>query len=330
MKKGRFKGPLFIIGMPRSGTKLLRDLLNQNPQIGIPPAETHFIPYMINRFGNPPSFEKNDEFDRFYEELKKTTFYGWMEKYGLFLSKDYIDQVADRKSWSSIFESILRFYAPEERSEDFIWGDKSPTYLSHIKLLKEIFPEAKFLHIIRDPRDCCLSTKKTWGKSLYRTAEIWRRRLEKARKDGCRLREDYMEVFYETLIDDPKTVMWSICDFLGCEFIPQMTELKEPSENLGDTKGQAKIVPQNTKKYIVELLSSEIRRIEEIVYPVAKSLPYKLEYDVEFKPLSPLSSYILMFYDGLALIKFYSRVRKKSLFQSIRYLYQQLKESELI
>jgi len=56
MKKSNFFGPLFIIGMPRSGTKLLRDLMNQNPKIGIPAAETHFIPFMIKKFGDPPNF----------------------------------------------------------------------------------------------------------------------------------------------------------------------------------------------------------------------------------------------------------------------------------
>ena len=75
-----------------------------------------------------------------------------MEQDGLIISKDYMDQVVDKKSSSSIFEVILRFYASSERSEDFIWSDKSPTYLCQMKFLKDIFPEAKFLHIIRDPR----------------------------------------------------------------------------------------------------------------------------------------------------------------------------------
>ena len=329
MKPSRFTGPLFIIGMPRSGTKLLRDLLNQNPSIGIPPAETRFIPYMIKRFGNPPSFGDNDdEFDRFYKELRKTTFWWWMKSYGPVLSKDHIEQSADRKSWSSIFEVILRFYAPSGRSECFIYGDKSPTYLCHIRFLKEIFPEARFLHIIRDPRECCLSAKKVWGKNLYRTAEIWRRSLEVARLDGCKFSEEYMEVLYEILIDDPKKVMRSICNFLGCEFTPAMIELSKPSENLGDTKGQARIVKQNKRKYIRELSPSEIRHIEEIVYPVAKSIPYKLEYDIGFKPLNPLILNILKLYDGLAMIKF--NIYEKGLLQGIAYYYQVLRDTGYI
>lgn len=323
MKLSKFTGPLFILGMPRSGTKLLRDLLNQNPKIGIPPAETNFIPYMIKRFGNAPSFENDNEFDRFLKELRKTTFWEWMKPYGLVFRKEYLDKEADKKSWNSIFEVILRYYAPFGRSEDFIWGDKSPTYLCHMILLKKIFPEAKFLHIIRDPRDCCLSTKKAWGKNLYRTAELWRRTLKNAKFDGCKLGKDYMEVLYEALLDDPEKVMRSICDFVGCDFNLAMTELKKPSENLGDTKGQARIVKNNKKKYIIELSSSEIKRIEEIVYPVAKALPYKFEHDVEFKPLSPLMFLIHTLYDGLAMIKFH--VHERGLLHGISFFYRGLR-----
>lgn len=322
--KHSFTGPLFIVGMPRSGTKLLRDLLKQNPKIGIPSAETDFIPYMISRFGNPPNFENNRELDRFYEELRKTTFWGWMEKEDLILRKDDIYQVAKKKSWNSIFTVILKFYSSQKRDEDFIWGDKSITYLCYMKLLKEVFPEAKFVHIIRDPRNCCLSAKKAWGKSLYRTARLWRQRIAIARVDGHQLREDYMEVFYETLLDYPEMVMRSICEFLGCEFTPEMTELSKPSENLGDTKGQARIVKQNKKKYRIELSQSQIRRIEEIVYPVAKSLPYKFEFAVKFKPLSHLMSKILMFYDGLAILKF--NIQEKGILKGITYVNHKIKE----
>jgi hypothetical protein len=192
-------------------------------------------------------------------------------------------------------------------------------------LLKEVFPSARFLHIIRDPRDCCLSAKKVWGKNLYRTANFWRRTLEVARATGRSLGQDYMEVFYEDLLYDPLRIVSGICDFIGCEFTPEMTELKKPSENLGETKGEARIVPENIKKYVKELPPSKIKRIEEIVFPIMSSLPYEMEYAVEFKPLSPLMSNILLLFDGLAIIRFH--VYERGLILGISYLYQLLKES---
>ena len=259
----RFTGPLFIVGMPRSGTKLLRDLIKQHPKIGIPSVETNFIPYMINLFGNPPSFEDDKEFNQFYKEL------------------------------------------------------------GNMKLLKEIFPEAKFLHIIRDPRDVCLSKKKIWGSNLYRTAELWRLRVEIGQSDGYDLGDDYMELLYENLLEDPEQTMISVCAFLCCNFITAMTELSKPSEDYGGAKGQVRIVKENKNKYLLELSPSEIKRIEEITYPVTKTIPYNFEYDIEFKPLNPLTLKILTFYDGIALLIFY--IREKGILQGFMHMYRNLK-----
>ncbi|HEC65574.1 MAG TPA: sulfotransferase, partial [bacterium] len=185
--------------------------------------------------------------------------------------------------------------------------------------LKEIFPEAKFLHIIRDPRDCCLSANKAWGTNIYRTAELWRQRLEIGRSDGYQLGDDYMEVLYENLLDEPEKTMISVCTFLGCNFITVMTELSKPADSLGDTKGQTRIVKQNKNKYLFELSPYEIRRIEEIVYPIAKNIPYNFEYDVESKPLGYLMFKILTFYDGVAWLRFY--IHKKD-FSGIMHWYR--------
>ena len=73
-KTNIFSGPLFIIGMYRSGTKLLRILLNQSPRIIIPVVESCFIPYLINKFGDSPQFENDNEFQNFYKSLTKTSF----------------------------------------------------------------------------------------------------------------------------------------------------------------------------------------------------------------------------------------------------------------
>lgn len=304
MNEDEFAGPLFVVGMPRSGTKLLRELLNQNPKIGIPIMESGFIPYMVDRFGNPPKFDDEHEFHRFYEEFTQTNFFWHFKRIGRILSKEDLDKAVDKTSWRSIFKFILRFYAPDGRAEDFIWGDKSPHYLNYMPLLKEMYPEARFIHIIRDPRDYCLSNKKVWGKSIYRAAESWRERLESARADSHQLGTDHMEVFYESLLEDPRKVLSHICEFLGCEFIPSMTRLTKPSENLGDAKGQVGILRDNQKKYLTQLSPSQIRRIEEIVYPVAKAIGYEFENNVEFRPLRPLELKMLTLYDGWASLKF--------------------------
>ena len=297
--QNKFLGPLFIVGMHRSGTKLLRDLLNQHPRISIPTIESCFIPYLINKFGDPPQFEDDKEFQNFYEALTKTTFFGNMQSMGWTLSKEYLErEVSDRTSWSEIFEVIFKFYIPQEKIKDVIWGDKSPQYLPRIKLLKTLYSQAKFIHIIRHPGDYCISAKKAWGKSIYRSANSWRYEIEKARIDSRDFTDDYLEVFYENLVEEPQIVLSNICNFLDCKFTTKMLHLDIPTENLGDTKGQTEIVITNKNKYLKRLSPKTIKRIEEIVYPVASSLGYDLKFANKFKPLTPLMEKILLIHDA--------------------------------
>ena len=69
-----YRGPVFIIGMPRSGTKLLRDVLNRNAKVAIMEIESHFIPYMVHVFGDPPEFGSGG-MNSFIHTFKRTTFY---------------------------------------------------------------------------------------------------------------------------------------------------------------------------------------------------------------------------------------------------------------
>lgn len=305
MQTSCFTGPLFIVGMPRSGTKLLRELLNRHPGIAIPVIESQFIPDMIAQFGNPPDLGFDDEFDRFYQKFSGTKFFLKMKERGYILNKDELDRTMDRRSWSSILEAIFKFYAPPEKDKNFIWGDKTPSYLTHIDLLKSLYPQARFLHIIRDPRDYALSVNKTWGKSLYRAACLWRNGIEKARSSGHKLGQDYKELFYEALLENPEKILRDICQFLNCDFRLEMTRLKAPSENLGDTKGEIEIIRNNRRKYLTQLSPLTVKRIEEIVHPISAALGYEAEYGAKFRPLSPILSQMYRVYDKYMTMWFY-------------------------
>ena len=303
--------------MPRSGTKLLRDLLNQNPKLGIPIAESNFIPSMIERYGSPAPFENKEIFREFYAGYIRTSFFWWMKKFGYHMSEEYLEKEADLKSWSSIFETIIKYHVPEGRIDGFIWGDKTPSYLWHMPVIKDIYPQAKFLHIIRDPRDYSLSRKKAWGTHLYSSAEMWRDGIEVARSDGKKLGEDYKEIYYEDLLDNPEDVLNGICTFLNCAFIPDMMELGRACENLGDAKGLKKILQNNQKKYVKQLSKKQVKRIEEIVFPLMIHTCYKIEYAKKYKPISKTTLKLLGRINKYKRILF--DIRDKGLSEGIRY-----------
>jgi hypothetical protein len=322
MNSEQYTGPLFIVGMPRSGTKLLRDLLNQNPFIGIPEVESHFIPYLVRRYKDQKDLSTDVLAQKkLLDDLRLTSFLINMESNGYHMSEADFKKLVNWESWASIFESIFRYYAPPGRGAQFIWGDKTPGYVNHLLFLKEIFPRAKFIHIIRDPRDYALSVRKTWGKNIYRAAERWRITLISSHKDGQSLGEDYLEVYFEQLLENSEATMKQISDFLGCEFKDEMINLTRPSEMFGDARGQARIIQGNREKFRTQLSQAEIKRIEEIVFPGLRNTPYKCEYNSagKFKSLHPLSQAYLKLLDSWAMMKFNARIRGFK--PGLKYLY---------
>ncbi|ETX00295.1 MAG: hypothetical protein ETSY1_11740 [Candidatus Entotheonella factor] len=298
-----FLGPVFIVGMPRSGTTLMRALLNQHPRISLALTESHFIPYFIKSFGDPPPFHSPDQIERFIKHFHQTVFFQNLSQQGHTFTIEDLSQHANLASWASIFECILRHFSPKPDQTDAIWGDKTPGYLKHIPLLKQLYPEAKFLHIIRDPRDYCLSARQSWGKSIYRAAHRWQATLSKARQVGQSLGDAYLEVTYESLLGETEDVMGRIAAFLGCDYHPSMAQTGLSPEDTGSTTGKYGIVKDNTNKYRQHLSQHEIKRIEEIVCHCTAELAYEMDHEVSYRPLSQVDLLACKLYDGIPTLK---------------------------
>jgi hypothetical protein len=298
-----FCGPLFIVGMPRSGTKLIRALLNQHPAINLTLAESQFIPYFVYKFGNPPGFRGRADLEYFIRELQQTTFFLSMSKAGVSFEYGKFLQNVDYTKWSAIYEYVFRNFGAKGTTVGTIWGDKTPGYINHMPLLKELFSDAKFLHIVRDPRDYCLSVRKSFKKSIYRAAARWRQGVDCAHRFGAKLGQDYREVRYELLIEQPVSTMAQVSSFIGVGFDERIVHLASAPEDLGDAKGHGKIVTDNKGKYLTQLTAKEIKRIEEIVCDVAESVGYRLENQVAYRALNPFVLAILKVHDGVASLR---------------------------
>ena len=305
MSNTPFLGPLFIVGMSRSGTKLIRDILNRNPMISIPTRETKFIPYLINRFGGL-SFPLDESLIvEIKAVLRESLFVRNMRKNGWVFCDSELDSITARSSLQEVIKYLLQFSADKSKKEaDFIWGDKSPSNLTHIGLLKSFFPDAKIIHIIRDPRDRALSAKKAWGANLYISCDQWRKDVVSARYEGENFESDYYEVFYEKLISNPRHETKNLCEYLGVPFRDFMLNLKSPVEGIhaeknSETKTSTRIVSTNKDKYLKQLKSSQIRRMNQIIYPVIHEMGYggvKEQHDIH-APLVGLEKALCMIAD---------------------------------
>lgn len=288
--QNNFHGPLFIVGLSRSGTKLIRDILNRNNGVLIPEIETQFIPEILTN--------KNLTLGQLHKKIKKTEFVNRFPEVE-WPSLERLNKINTIDNETDLIETILKFYASEENNQTWdnqvIWGDKTPSYLRHLDLLNRCYPHCKFIHIIRDPRDRALSVKNTWGKSMYRATELWRKEIQESCK--WRSRKDcYMELKYEDLLVDTEDVLKKICSFLNVEYSSEMLQLIRPSEKYGTNSKLLKIGKKDKSNYNF-VNPKRLKRIEEIAYPIMKNLGYNIEYANRFRPYSSLKMFIFKFID---------------------------------
>ena len=140
----------------------------------------------------------------------------------------------------SFIEFILKYYSDkcdDYNDFNYHWGDKSALYALQIPLLYKYFPDVKFIHIVRDPRDVALSYKKTWNKNIYEAANKWRLLIEEVDRSKKILnKEQYHELYYEDLLMNTENVLTGICSFIGVQYEENMNKLNKITEYFGDAK----------------------------------------------------------------------------------------------
>ena len=314
-----FAGPLFLVGMPRSGTKLLRDMLNQGKRIRFSPIETEFLPFWVSHWGEFPNPATRAGFERFHRQCAQLPFFVANAERGVEVDSEEWFRACKAYTPSAVFEGLMRTMlgiAPEDT--ETIWGDKSPSYIAHLPLLAREFPAARFVHIVRDVRDCSLSAHKAWGKSLLRAAQRWQDDVSKCRADGRALGAGkYMELRYEDLLADPRGALGRICAFIGAEMDEQMLAPVSATENKGDAKGMSELLTSNVRKYESRLSADVVRKIEAIACETLRSLDYPCSYTGKQVRLTRSKLRLLQLLDGFNLLR--ATARERGLLGAMRF-----------
>ncbi len=320
METRSHNGPLFIVGMPRSGTKLLRDLLNRHSGVCIPDVESHFIPYLANEFGDRLRLDDIQDRRRFIDRFMNTTFYINNKRKGRELTTAYFLEHGDFSTWTTVLRFILLHYCAPS-GDDVLWGDKTPGYLNHVPRLKKIFPSARFIHIIRDPRDYCLSVHRIWHKNIYRAAQRWRDFIFASRGYATLLEGAYHEVRYEDLLDRPEETLKAVSAFCGIDFQPEMMSLRKSAERHGDARGMTSIMKGNTNKFAGAIPERQLRKIESICTGVMEQLGYACIHPVRPRELGKLENAMYKLADAGNVALFH--VREKGLARGLSYFLKQ-------
>jgi len=215
----------FVVGVGRSGTTLLRLMLDAHPEVAVPP-ETGFIPRVATLEGERLR-------NRFFRVMVRQP--AWPD-YGI-PEEDFRRALRGIEDFT-VAEGVRCFYATYALARGKArYGDKTPPYRAHMPLIETLLPETRFVHLVRDGRDVALSRRGLWfegGQTVADVARAWREGVETARAGG-RAVARYLEVRYEDLVADPGAELRRVCAFVDLAFDPAMLRYHEgASERLGE------------------------------------------------------------------------------------------------
>jgi hypothetical protein len=210
----------FVVGMNRSGTTLLRMMLDAHPELTIPP-ETHFVPDLI-KAAREDGASAEDALAAM-KSAREWGDFGFSDEEMLGRLRA-LDQIEPGPVVRTFYEAYM------EQQGKPRWGEKTPTYVQKMKLIQRAIPEARFVHVIRDGRDVALSVLDRTVRELTAgdIAHRWQKKIVKAREDSPKLRH-YIEIRYEDLILDTEPVLRRVCEFIELPWDDAMLEYHERS-----------------------------------------------------------------------------------------------------
>lgn len=215
--------PIFVLGCPRSGTTLLQQMLHSHPRIAFP-SETRFVHV---------AYENRHDFGDLEQPDNRRALAEWITggKDTKFKVLDLdaaavVEQiVAGPPTLGSALAAVFRAYAREHGKPR--WGDKRPSYFRRVAMLQRMFPDAQFVHLVRDGRDAVSSLMRMpwFTGDIYAAALTWREAVDTGRRLADRLGpETFYEFRYEDLVAESEDELVKLCAFLGEEYDAEMTK----------------------------------------------------------------------------------------------------------
>lgn len=272
--------PVFVIGFQRSGTTLLQSLLGAHPRIAAPP-EVYYVARVLEHADHFGDLGDDANLAAALHEalnppLDMLSGCGFDEERLLERAR------GGPRTYAALLEAILSDFA--ERQGKARWSEKSAG--QPIAPVLKMFPDARIIHILRDPRDVVASSMEvawTRPESAVSIAHQWRSFTINTIWRGADLGPaQYMQIRYEDLARDPATVMRMVCAFLGEEYDPAMVDdvsrrrATVPQVAQGwQGRALARIQPPARGEWARRLARSDQLRVNAVVDTMLKPLGYR-------------------------------------------------------
>ena len=241
---------LFIVGLPRTGSTLLRHALNRSPDIAVLP-ETHFME-RARRMGLrrrlADAAASPDGADRLARDLCTPRFWPWLARNvepGA-LAQRLRDGVDTERALLALLMELYAAHAAGDGPRPRILGEKTPAHLDDVMTLSRWFPRATFIQTVRDPRAAYASRLQRvlegrWGAKarmpwlparlvdpllpaleVAHTARAWRRAASLDERYASDLGSRYLRVRFEDLVTAPEETLRGVCEILDIPFTPDV------------------------------------------------------------------------------------------------------------
>lgn len=259
--------PFFVLGAPRTGTTLVRRLLSAHSRVAIPPESGFLVEYLEAE--DVPLAERK----RLLCEEPELAYWG---------TRPMAAELRDLPSIEACFRFLHDKYAGEQGKD--LWGQKTPKMVRRAELLAERFPDARFVHVVRDGRAVASSLERSDAHRLHplygarRYARDTRLGLELEARHPDRV----LRLRYEDLVADPEPALRRLCDFLGLELEPAMLSAEGSQVRLtpkeldrGHHLNVDKPIDATfTEKWRTQLDPASVRMVEHVAGEVIRELGY--------------------------------------------------------
>lgn len=268
--------PLLVLGVRRSGTTLLRVMLDRSSALAVP-DESYFVPQLAHRHG------RTIDVAAFVDDLRRI---GRLRDWGL-TADDVVPRLHAGMTTGEAVAAIFETYAASLGKSR--WGDKTPLYMQYLPLLERLFPTARYVHLIRDGRDAAVSHLAVppgimtagWGhpRDARGFACLWRSEVRSAQALGRRVgAQRYLELRYEDLVAAPEAELRRVCAFAGIAYEPELLGYVGTLD-LSDKPHQQRLAQPPTpgvRDWRTEMSGLDARSFERIAGDLLGELGYEV------------------------------------------------------
>jgi Sulfotransferase family len=274
--------PVFMIGTQRSGSNLLRLMLNQLRQIASP-HPPHILERMLPLIDCYGDLNISNHFNQLVEDVCKLINLNPVEWEGVKFNHQEIVSRCKEKSLMSVYEAVHDIYAENQGAET--WCCKSLANINYVDEIEAYFNKPLYIYLYRDGRDVALSFQKAvvGEKHIYNIASEWAETQALAIKlKKCIEPSRFFSISYEQLTMQPVVTARALCNFLSVKYTDDMLAFYQSNEarnaaNSSELWGNVgnPVIKNNTNKFLSEMNERNIEIFESVAGRELDQLGYE-------------------------------------------------------